>query len=481
MTAEKMGKAPKRLRFAFAVGSVLFLAGLAVSPLKDLLREWKQYKSEYARFAESRPDTRVLLTDYHSGIDQIWIPALGVTDRCITCHQGITQPSLLDPSVPEPFRAHAPIPHGTKEWGCVVCHRGQGLATEVREAHETTKAWERPLLPVSFMQASCGVCHRAGIPEAPRLSRGRDLLVELNCVGCHRLQDIERPAMLGPDLTDVGTKVNRQWIYKWLKEPRTLKAWPEAASFSARTRQCLVAWIRSQPGSTSAAFSSASAEPASPIRAKAQPAARRTSRFGSARASRRAAADSLSPTRAEALHHVEPALALGLRQGGAELLGGALADGHQGHGGRLDQLLVEEQLPQRRGRLLVPGPLQLLAEIGLYGLGPVAAELGGERFGELAAGLLVLDNQDIIGQAVEGIVGLHVVALAGRDEHVDHAQDVLAAALVDFRDRLLDLLLVDVGVVHAPLIGIGHLVYERFQLGGWTHIDDPFSMVNVVR
>ena len=28
--------------------------------------------------------------------------------------------------------------------------------------------------------------------------------------------------MLGPDLTNIGTKVTRQWIYKWLKEPRTV-------------------------------------------------------------------------------------------------------------------------------------------------------------------------------------------------------------------------------------------------------------------
>jgi mono/diheme cytochrome c family protein len=219
---EKMGRVPKGLRLAFTVGSVLFLASLAVSPLKDLRREWKQYRKGYVRFAESRPDTRVLLADFHSGVDQIWIPELGVTDRCITCHQGITQPSLLDPSVREPFRAHAPIPHRVKEWGCVVCHRGQGPATEVREAHETTKAWERPLLPGSFVQASCGVCHRDGMPETPRLSRGRELLVALNCVGCHRLRDVERPAMLGPDLTGIGAKVTREWIYKWLKEPRTI-------------------------------------------------------------------------------------------------------------------------------------------------------------------------------------------------------------------------------------------------------------------
>lgn len=222
MTAEQMGKVSNRLRFAFAIASVLFVASLAVSPVKDLLSEWKQYKREYARFAESRPDTKALLADFHPGIDQIWIPELNVTDRCVTCHQGIMQPSLGDPSVPEPFRAHSPIPHGVRDWGCVVCHRGQGLATEAQEAHETTQAWERPLLSARYIQASCGACHRASIPETPRLDRGRQLLVELNCVGCHRLQDMERPAMLGPDLTDVGTKVTRQWIYKWLKEPRTV-------------------------------------------------------------------------------------------------------------------------------------------------------------------------------------------------------------------------------------------------------------------
>ena len=33
---------------------------------------------------------------------------------------------------------------------------------------------------------------------------------------------VERPAMLGPDLSSIGTKVSREWIYKWLKEPRTV-------------------------------------------------------------------------------------------------------------------------------------------------------------------------------------------------------------------------------------------------------------------
>jgi mono/diheme cytochrome c family protein len=221
---QEMGKVSRRFRGAFAVSSVVFLAVLAVSPVRDYLRPWKRYERDYVRFAQSRPDTKRLLADFRFEINQIWIPSLQVVDRCTTCHQGIIQPSLQDSPVPQPFRTHPPIPHRVRDWGCVLCHRGQGLATEVRDAHETTLAWEQPLLPVEYIQASCGECHRAELPQTPRLNRGRELLAKLNCVGCHRLQGVERPAMLGPDLTNLGSKVTRAWIYKWLKEPRAITA-----------------------------------------------------------------------------------------------------------------------------------------------------------------------------------------------------------------------------------------------------------------
>ncbi len=222
MPAEEMGKLTNRIRLVFAVSSVVFLAVLAISPFKDFRREWKQYKRSYLRFAQTRPDTKKLLADYRPDIDQIWLPGMNVVDRCTTCHQGITQASLSDNAVGQPFRAHPRIPHNVRDWGCTVCHRGQGPATEVAEAHESTLAWEQPILPTRFIQASCGTCHYADLPQTQRLTKGRELLAELNCQGCHRLPGIERPAMLGPDLTNVGTKVSREWIYKWLKEPRTI-------------------------------------------------------------------------------------------------------------------------------------------------------------------------------------------------------------------------------------------------------------------
>src|SRR5437773_5766881 len=103
---EEMGEVPRRLRFLFALSSVAFVAALAVSPVKDLRREWKRYKRGYVRYAQTRADSRRLLADYRPEIDQIWIPEMNVVDRCTTCHQGITQASLADPAVPQPFRAH---------------------------------------------------------------------------------------------------------------------------------------------------------------------------------------------------------------------------------------------------------------------------------------------------------------------------------------------------------------------------------------
>jgi mono/diheme cytochrome c family protein len=220
MPAEDMGKLSERLRVTFAISTVVCVLVLAISPFKDFRAEWKHYKRSFVKFAQGRPDTKKLLADYNPSIDQVWLPAMNVTDRCTTCHQGITQPSLADTSVPQPFQAHPPIPHNVRDWGCTVCHRGQGPATEVAEAHETTLAWEQPILPAHFLQASCGSCHQADIKETPQLTRGRELLVRLNCQGCHKLNNLDQP-MLGPDLSSVGTKVKREWIYKWLKEPRT--------------------------------------------------------------------------------------------------------------------------------------------------------------------------------------------------------------------------------------------------------------------
>lgn len=106
---------------------------------------------------------------------------------------------------------------GWQEWNRVA----RGISPRA-DARGIALSWKQPILPAQFAQGNCGTCHREDLPQTPRLNHGRQLIVKYNCIGCHQLLDIDRPAMLGPELTSVGTKVSREWIYKWLKEPRTL-------------------------------------------------------------------------------------------------------------------------------------------------------------------------------------------------------------------------------------------------------------------
>ena len=78
--------------------------------------------------------------------------------------------------------------------------------------------------------------------------------------------------------------------------------------------------------------------------------------------------------------------------------------------------------------------------------------------GEFAAGPATPQLTDMQGQAMQGIVGLHVVTFAGRHKHVDNRNDIVASALVDLRDGSLNFIFIDVRTVHPPLVGVGHLI-----------------------
>jgi len=108
----------------FGVVSVLLLLALAVAPAKDHFSEWHSYQKQYLRLILDRGDAVTLQRHFRGGIQQIWLPDLGVVDRCQTCHTGLAEASLADVST-QPFRRHPPIPHKLDEFGCVVCHRGR--------------------------------------------------------------------------------------------------------------------------------------------------------------------------------------------------------------------------------------------------------------------------------------------------------------------------------------------------------------------
>ena len=126
---------------AFGTLSLVLLLLLAVVPAKDHFREWRGYQNQYLHLIRERGDAATLQRRFQPGLQQTWLPELGVVDRCTTCHVALKETTLADVNA-QPFRPHPPIPHSLTEFGCVMCHRGQGAATTVEEAHSSTKAWE---------------------------------------------------------------------------------------------------------------------------------------------------------------------------------------------------------------------------------------------------------------------------------------------------------------------------------------------------
>lgn len=208
---------------AFAVTSVVLLISLAIAPAKNHFSEWRHYQNEYGTLIATRADALTLQRHLEPGIQQIWHKDLGVVDRCTTCHVGMKEATLADVRQ-QPFTKHPPIPHSLTEFGCVMCHRGQGPATTVREAHHATEAWETPLLRAKYLDASCGQCHLAPLAGTPTLNEGRRLLAGEGCAHCHKIKladgSVITPTDEPPDLGHIAEKTSREWIFAWIKNPQ---------------------------------------------------------------------------------------------------------------------------------------------------------------------------------------------------------------------------------------------------------------------
>jgi len=203
--------------------SLLLLLLLAIAPTKYHFADWRRYQRGYERLISRRSDAVTLRRHFEPGIQQIWLPEMGVTDRCTTCHTALKEATLLDVST-QPYRHHPVIPHKAEDMGCVICHRGQGAATTVDEAHQSTLAWEEPILPAQYLESSCGQCHQQDLQGTPQLNLGRKMLAQYGCVHCHTVKRPDGTAISAtddpPSLSHIADKTGREWIYAWLKDPQ---------------------------------------------------------------------------------------------------------------------------------------------------------------------------------------------------------------------------------------------------------------------
>ena len=209
---------------AFGSASIILLALLAIAPAKNYFSQWRHYQKRYLHFIRGRADAVTLERHFQSGIQQIWLPEQQVTDRCTTCHLGLKEASLADVSSVA-FRKHPVIPHSLTEFGCTTCHRGQGAATTLQEAHSATEQWEQPLLPAKYIEAGCGQCHLEKQTGTPFLNQGRQLISSYGCTHCHTIKQPDGTYIIPdddpPSLKHIADKTTREWLYAWIKDPQS--------------------------------------------------------------------------------------------------------------------------------------------------------------------------------------------------------------------------------------------------------------------
>ncbi|PYR81656.1 MAG: hypothetical protein DMG18_15935, partial [Acidobacteria bacterium] len=85
---------------------------------------------------------------------------------------------------------------------------------------------ETPMLTMNNIEAGCYKCHNASpeVPQAAALNGGRDLIRIYGCFGCHKLPGYENIRKVGPDLSTVSGKLTKQWVRKWLENPKEFKS-----------------------------------------------------------------------------------------------------------------------------------------------------------------------------------------------------------------------------------------------------------------
>ena len=214
--------------------ATFFLLGWAAFD-ENALQEWRRLQREYRRLLPPEP-----AAEFRVQLRQIVVPTLHAADRCVTCHVGMAAGEAGVEAHPL-FGRHPDVVHDPAEFGCTICHGGQGRATESAAAHGDVPHWPEPMLGKRYAYAGCGICHtHLAVPRTTVLERGRTLFERYDCMACHRLEGrggTARPAgqggMEGPNLSRVGgTGYDARWYEKHLAERDTSRVAAWRTSFA---------------------------------------------------------------------------------------------------------------------------------------------------------------------------------------------------------------------------------------------------------
>jgi mono/diheme cytochrome c family protein len=213
-----------RVRLALLLSSLALAALVGWVILESADEEWRRHQLDYYdRVLARSSGARVKEAIRRSGLEikQDVLTGFGEerrADRCRSCHMAIDDPSFA--GAPQPHRAHpATAKHAFGDFGCTICHEGNGRGLTARDAHGKGPFWPEPLLRGPYIESACARCHpEPYLEETPNLRLGRALFERTACVGCHTIQGVSR-GTLGADLTSVGTRLSIEAMRAKILDP----------------------------------------------------------------------------------------------------------------------------------------------------------------------------------------------------------------------------------------------------------------------
>ena len=174
---------------------------------------------------------------------------VATVDRCMSCHMGIENSQFEDQE--QPYTVHPNLeligasssPHPFNEFGCASCHsgrsRGTSFVTSTHTPHDHHQEaewkekydwavmhhWLQPMLPSEYSQAGCFKCHtqQPYLEGGDKLQLGISLIKQNGCNACHLIETIPKDYNVGPDLTQVNKKFDKEWTFKWIKNPQSFR------------------------------------------------------------------------------------------------------------------------------------------------------------------------------------------------------------------------------------------------------------------
>ncbi len=189
---------------------------------------------------------QVVVNDLKDDLIYLDVPKV---DRCMTCHMGIDKPGFEDAA--QPYTTHPDLEkyvspnsaHPMNKFGCTTCHMGRGRGTDFistvhyPDSEQQMKEWEdkyhwhklhhwdQPMLPMKYIEAGCLKCHSGNMPVngAEKLSLGMSIIERGGCFGCHQMDRWDGNTKAGPALTKIASKTNKNWVVKWINQPRSFR------------------------------------------------------------------------------------------------------------------------------------------------------------------------------------------------------------------------------------------------------------------